>query len=471
MFNVPALRAGPKSCVLAVALAIALVCGHVRLERAAAAEFSGPAAVSSPTLETALSEAEHLIAAGEPIVAFAFLMHTMQTLPEGTDTAPLRFGIAQALMAGGRYAQAELVLARLAEEQPDNLRVRLEWAAVLFALRRDDEAGVLFRAIRRAPALPAETRGEVEGFLAQILARQRLRFDWDVGLWYDNNVNNAAIARTVQIPAFGGLRFQLNQQPIGAWVARTGLNVRWRHALTSHGRLFLETTAQVARNTALGVSEHNRTWTILSVGPRFRYTVPLAGRDRPGQLSADVGVERRWWGGSGFATSVWTQLGVDQVWDVNWRAGLAPRVWLTRYDRLPRAFEPTGASLDLFVSRRVGPGWLTARSTLARETPTERTLRWWSYGLNLAYTATVGKDWNGSLSVGLTELPFDGEDAAFLRRRRDRVRTVGLTLSHRQISWEGYLPVLILNWSRAGSNIPLYEREFLSARIGLQRLF
>ena len=46
---------------------------------------------------------------------------------------------------GGRFAQAEQMLARLAGERPDNLRVRLDSAAALFTLGRDDEAGELFR--------------------------------------------------------------------------------------------------------------------------------------------------------------------------------------------------------------------------------------------------------------------------------------------------------------------------------------
>ena len=37
------------------------------------------------------------------------------------------------------------MLARLAGEHPDNLRVRLDSAAALFTLGRDDEAGELFR--------------------------------------------------------------------------------------------------------------------------------------------------------------------------------------------------------------------------------------------------------------------------------------------------------------------------------------
>ena len=289
-------------CVAGVA--VALACPTPGLGPARGAEVPGAATGETLTIAAALAEADRLIAAGGPFEAFAVLWRIMQALPEGADDSPLRFGLAQALMAGGRYAQAEQVLARLAREQPDNLRVRLDRAAALFALGRDDEAGQLFREARRAPDLPPAVKRRVEGFLGSILARQRLRVDFDLGLWHDRNVNNAAEVGTLTIPALGNLEFELDQRPVGAWVARTGASLRWREALTDDGRVSVETNASAARNTAIGATEHNRTWLGLSAGPRLGYAVPFAGRRRPGRLAADVGVERRWQGGDGYAANL-----------------------------------------------------------------------------------------------------------------------------------------------------------------------
>ena len=429
------------------------------------------AATSSPAIRAALAVAEHLILAGRPVDAFAVLIETMDALPEGADDGPLRFAIAQALMAGGRLVQAEQVLARLAGERPDNLRVRLDRAAALFALGRDDEAGELFRAARRAPELPADARRKVEGYLARILGRQRLRFDLDLGLWYDGNVNGAPEAGAVAIPAFGNLVFDLEERPVGAWVARTGAKLRWRRPVTADGRVLLETNASAARNTALGKSEHDRTWLSLSAGPRVGFALPIAGRLLPGRLAADVGVERRWRGGSGYATNLWAGLALDQALDADWRAGAAPRVWVTRHDGQPDEADPVGRSLVVSLSRRAGPGWLTLSGTLARETAEASSLNWRSHGLNLRYAADVGEDWSGSVRLGLSKARFDEADGVFLTRRGDRTRSAGLTLSHRRLSWEGYQPVFTLDWSRTDSNVPLYDRKVLSLRVGLRRLF
>ena len=471
-------RPGRASASAASALlALALSCAAPGAGARAADSPAPPVPASVPgeavaaAVQGALARAEYLIVGGQPIAAFAVLMQTMEALPEGADDAALRFGIAQALMAGGRFAQAEQVLARIAEERPGNLRVRLDRAWALMALGRRDEAGALFRELRRRPDLPADARRKAEGFLSGILARQRLRVDLDLGLWYDGNVNNAAEVETVQFPAFGNLIFDLNQRPVGAWVARTGASLRWREAVTEDGRVQIEARAGAARNTAIGASEFNRTSFNLSAGPRFDYAVTIAGRPRPGRLGADAGVERRRRGGKGEATTRWGGLALNQVLDVDWRVGATPRLWVTRLDGQLDEAEPAGRSLGLSVSRRAGPGWLTARGTFSRETAERRSLNWRSRGLGLEYAAEVGDGWSGSVRLGLKAQRYDEADALFLRRRADRRRSAGMTLSHREVSWEGYQPVLMLDWSRTDSNIELYDRKLRSVRLGLRRLF
>ena len=458
-------RADPAGRFLAAAFAAALICA------VAHAQAPEPSENEAVAIEETLAIADRLILTGRPVDAFAVLIQTMDSLPEGTDTAPLRFAIAQALMAGGRLSQAEQVLARLEEEHPDNLRVRLDRGLLLFTLGRDDEASDLFREVRRVPDLPPYARRKVEGLLARILDRQRLRIDLDIGLWRDNNVNGAAEVETVQIPAFGNLEFKLDEQPVRAWVARTGAKLRWREPVTEDGRLLVETNVSAARNTAVGASEHNRTWLSLSTGPRLGYAVTLAGRPRPGRVGADVGVERRLRGGNGYATGVWGGLSLEQSINANWHAGVFPRVWTTRYDGQGSDTDSMGGSLGAYLSRSFGPGWLTLDGTLARETAKLRGLRWSSRGLGLRYAVNLGENMSGSLRLGLSAARFDEEDAVFLARREDQTRTAGMTLSHRKLSWEGYLPVLTLEWSRTDSSIPLYDRNSRTVRIGLRRLF
>ena len=416
--------------------------------------------------------ARGLIATGRPEAAYRLLYEATQAASaHGIDTTDIRYWAAQALLAGRHYPQATELLGGLAEERPDLDRARLDYAAVLFTLGRDDEAGTVFRDIRRDEDLPTPVRRRVEQYLERIRARQRLRVDWDFGVWRDDNVNNAPEIEGVEIPLFGGLRFSLDQRPVPAWIARTGARFRWRTPVWESSPAFFETHASVARNTALGASEYNRTTATASTGPRVPYAIRLAGRRRPGLFRADVGVERRWQGGDGYTAGVWTGLGVDQSVGHNWRVGLFPRVWTTRYDEGAEGAQPRGRSLGLYVARRVGPGWLTAQSKVSRETPEWRTRRWVSREASVHYAIDIGRDWSVAVQAGLTRTKFDEEELLFLTLRDDRTHILGVTASHRGLAWEGYLPELTLSWSQTSSSIPLYDRKRPMVRLGLRRLF
>ncbi len=121
--------------------------------------------------------------------------------------------------------------------------------------------------------------------------------------------------------------------------------------------------------------------------------------------------------------------------------------------------------------RRIGPGWLSLSGTLTRETARLSSLNWRSGRLSLEYAADAGEDWSRSVRLGMSAARFDEADAVFLTRREDRTRSAGLTLSHREVSWNGYQPVLMFDWSRTDSNVPLYDRTVTSVRVGLNRLF
>ena len=228
----------------------------------------------------------------------------------------------------------------------------------------------------------------------------------------------------------------------------------------------------MARNTALGESAHNRTWARASVGPRLRYSADLPGwASRPGTILGDIGAERRRRGGDGYATSLWTGFGVRQTLTRTLNAGAFTRVWATRYDGEDGDANPVGRSFTLQVRRGIGPGWLTLRGKVSRGKPSTRSQRWIARTVSMAYAADIGGHWNLSLRSRLTRTTFDDAHSVFRVPREDRTLGAGLTVSHRLLSWGGYLPELTLSWQRTTSNIPIYERKLRTFQVGLRRLF
>ena len=373
-------------------------------------------------IERVLALAQGLIDAGRAETAYRLLRRAaIEASGNGADTAALRFLAARALLAGGHYSQAAHVLRRLAEDRPGLDRIILDYAEVLFVLGRDEESEEAFRGILAKDELPLPVRRNVEGFLERIRARQRLRYDFDVGFWHDDNVNHAPDDETVAIPALGGARFTVASQPMSAWVVRTRALLRWRETLTESGLTQMETRASIARNTALGASAHSRTAVRASTGPLMHYYMEIADRRYPGRLRANLGVERRWRGGKGYAADLRFGIGLEQSVARHWRVGGLGRLWVTGYDDGDDDTEPWGRSLDLYVARRIGPGWLTVGGYLSRETPERSNLRWTAHGTSVRYGANVGRDWSlSSFRSGLVRTGFDERASLFLVRRKER---------------------------------------------------
>ena len=422
--------------------------------------------------EEALKKAVHWMQAGKYHRAYLQLVHALRDAEHARkDTTNILLLLSQVLLRMGQFDGAVEALGVVASRRPSDARIQLDHAALLFTLGEDDSARIILLELRNRQSLSEVQRRNVEKTLERVRDRQHLKVEFDLGFWRDDNVNNAPEDETVPVPAFGGLRFTLDQRPKGAWVSRTGARLRWQEPISEDGRLYVETHASGARNTAIGASEYNRTWANLSTGPRLHYAAEIAGRRRPGLLLADLGIRRSWCGGKGCASGLWAGIGVEQSVDRKWRVGAIPRLWITQYDEGTNAANPVGHSFALFISRRIGPGWLKVSGAISREKPKDRLLRWTSHSASMQYSADIGTSWGLSAGAGLTWTAFDNEAPLFLARREDRTRNISLKVSHRWLAWEGYLPELTLNWSRTVSSIPLYDREARSLRLGIRRLF
>ena len=405
-----------------------------------------------------------------PLVILGLSALCLAEAARADDTAA-RFRAAQEMMRAGHLQEAAGVLRSILEKRPELVRVQLDYALILFRLGRDEEARELFLAIRRKPDLPAAVRRNVEDFLQRIRNRDPLQVGFDFGLWRDSNINNAPETETVDVPIFGTtLPFTLQNRPKAAWVMRTGANLRWRDPIDR--RSHLEVSSSVARDTAIGHSEFNRTRLSVSAGPRIQYFVGGAGR-RPlfGQISFDLGVQKQMQGGEDYSTTGWLGLGVDQAVAPDWRIGAHASYWRTGYDEADAAVEPTGMSLYLGVSRRIGPGWLTAGGKVSRERTEIVNRRWKGREAIVSYGATFERDWNVSARLTVGDREYDGREPLVWKQRKDDTRGVDLRLSHRAVSFEGFLPELTLGVSKTESTVVLYERNTRTARLGMRRLF
>ena len=407
---------------------------------------------------------------GNPAQTLKLLEQAAQMLG-GRTTADILFLAAQAHLALGNREMTTRILGQLAKEYPQVDRLQLDYAAMLYSTGRDEEADAIFRDIRERKNLPKPVGRNVEKFLERIHRRKSLLIDYDFSVWKDDNVNNATEVDQVEIPLFGGLRFTVNEKPVEAWVARTGVNLLHRTPLRTDGSLRLNSRVGVARNTARNAQAHNRTWLNLSTGPQWFYLTEFADHRLPGYAGADIGYEKRWQGGDPYSGSAWIRFSARQSLPGHWALGGYVRYWDTQYSEGSSRLEPKGQAFNLYAERTFQSARMTAGWTFSTEHPDLSTQRWKSHQGMLAYETVFGLNWHVSAVATLSEIRYKGEELLFERRRKDQHRNLRVTVSNRALSWNGYLPELTFGLAETKSNIDLYDRDNFTTRLGLQKLF
>lgn len=407
---------------------------------------------------------------GKPAQTLPLLAQATELL-DGRATPDILFLAAQAHMGLGNRKAATQILGRLAKEYPQVDRLQLDYAAMLYAVGRDEEADAIFRDVREKNNVPTPVKRNIEKFLEGIHRRKSLLIDYELGVWKDDNVNNATEVDEVEIPLFGGLRFTVNEKPVKAWVVRTGVSLLHRMPLREDGSLRLHTRAGLARNTARNAQAHNRTWLNFSTGPQLHYLMDFAGRKLPGRIGADIGYEKRWQGGDPYSGSAWVRLSTRQHLSKQWSVGGYVRHWDTRYSEGSSRLEPKGQALNLYTEHVFQDARITAGWTVSTEHPDQPTQRWKSHQGMLGYETVFGPNWHMSAVATLSENRYKGFNSFFMRRRKDQHRNLHVTVSNRALSWNGYLPELTFGLTETKSNIVLYDRDNFTVRLDLQKLF
>ena len=379
---------------------------------------------------------------------------------------------ASALLRLGLAADAEAVLAPLAARYPEAGRIQLDHAFALFLLRRDEEARSILRRVGARDDLPKPVRRNIEDLLAEIRARAKLRVDLDVSLWHDTNVNNAPEIETIGIP-FGGstLPLRLDQQPVEASVLRTGADLQWRRELLSDPRLSLLALGGLARSTAIGAAEHNRTAARTQVGLRRAHALSLGGTWRPGSLGLDVGAQRHWRGGDGFTSTLWAGLSARQRLHARWQTELSTQIWKTWHDEEPAQVDPEAISARVSATRELRRGLFALGAAVSRERPGGPFLRSRAVEFSVDTLLRFGSDWTVRGRLRSAWSRHDTRHPLFGVVRRDRSHGGEISVSHRDLSFRGYLPELTVGLSRTSSTIDLYERNAANVSVAITRLF
>ena len=408
--------------------------------------------------EDGLALAERLFDAEEFDQAGVILTELAKAPSPQVDHMQVRFLLGMIAVSQEDYETAVETFRTILDEQPDLVRVRLELARALFALKQDQAARYHFR-LALAADLPEEAQMNIKMFLAAIEQRKIWRVSANVGVAPDSNIS--AGPKDQQVELFG-LPFELDD------------NARERSGLGFSSTLIGEVFPKIARDwraelrggASISDYEHRRfddVFLFAEAGPRFQ--------KKSISISALGAFSRRFFGGNGYSTSTGGKLAVAK--------GLTSRTVLrfrfsgahVRYDVDVSRTGPVysaGLSADYAIDNRS-----TAQMSLTatRELTRAQTLRNTQYIVSASYRRELPFGLTVQLGPDVYYRDFDSFDPINQNIRSDWTYGGSIFVTKRDWRLFGFAPVISYQYLNNNSNADRFDYSRHRANIGLTKTF
>ena len=411
--------------------------------------------LSHLSAEDVLAIAGRLIDAGRFEEAQALLDRLAQDNAGGTERDFLDAMIA---MARKDYERAERLLRRILQDDPSLVRVRLELARTLFLAKKDEQADYNFRlAIAQDP--PEPVVANIARFREAIRARRAWRFNLNIGIAPDSNINSATSRETVDI---FGLPFKLDESAR----ARSGVGMiaggdaslrLWRFSKVP---LYLGAYGRVLRYAN---HDFDDIYIGGEAGPEFR----LSG----GRLRVTATGFHRWYGGRDLDTSLGGRLHFDKI--VGGRLGIDASLALRRDDYARRRdLDAWNIEASLSANRALSPSTAGfAYASLRRAVAHDPGYSNWYARIGGGIVREIGWGLRPQLSFEAGRQINDERLNPFGRTRRDWSLLASASIYKRDWNIIGFAPSIKLSYSRTFSTIALYDQKRIRTEFGLTKAF
>lgn len=356
------------------------------------------------------------------------------------------------------YARAEVLLRKILLGDPSLVRVRLELARTLFLARKDEDADYHFRlAIAERPS--EAVIANISRFREAIRARRAWRFNVNIGIAPDSNINSATYKEGVDI---FGLPFQLDKSAQA--LSGTGIIVGGDASLRlRRGRNVPIYLSAYGRMVRYPDHRFDDIYVGGEAGPEFK----LAG----GRLRAAVTGIRRWYGGDPLVASVGGKLNFDKMIDGKWsiEAALA-----ARHNDYSRRSDVDGWDVEasLAANRALGKSALGfAYGSVQRSFANDSGHSNWQGRIGFGVLKEIPWGLRPQLSIEAGRQVNDAPLPLFGKTRRDWRLQASASIYKRDWNLLGFAPSLRIIWSRNFSTIALYDQKRLRAEFGIAKAF
>ncbi|MHA6723256.1 surface lipoprotein assembly modifier [Sphingomonas sp. RS2018] len=412
---------------------------------------------------------EQLLARAESLVAerrFAEAKPLIQALEQATGMLlPSRFLAGYSAAQQGDYARAAGIYKAILADDPGQTRVRLELAHAMLQLGQTASADRQFRMAEQSGELPPDVAAAIRGVRQVIRSRRAWRFDVDVGIAPDSNINNATGASQIDLN-FGDTVLPVDLD--GNARARSG-NGQTATISTGLRLPFGENTALLAGVDTNGTNYAGKAFDDYLFQTNAGVELSLTPTK---SVSLEGVAAQRWFGGhvasrqfgarigGQFAFGTRNRLGLqldsrhtDAAFDANfsgWQSGL----YATGERAIGRNLV---ASLGVFGRRDA------LRSDAYSNTELGTTL---GLGGELPFGINFGVSGSVSRATFDAAMPLFSTDP-----RRDWRYNARVTVGNRKLRVLGFSPQMTLSYARNSSTVRFFTTDRLRLRFAVARYF
>lgn len=365
----------------------------------------------------------------------------------------------------GDFRTAEAAFRAILVENPQQTRVRLELARVLYATHQTASADHQLRLAEQADDLPPEIARTVRQYRNLIRSQRAWTFNVDIGIAPDTNINNATSVDTVNV-LFGSQPIPLTLDK--AAKARSGIgetgSIEAGVRLPVAKALSLLIDADAYGTNYAGTAYDDFGFELAS-GPEFKLS------DQTRVRIEAVGAQRLY-GGRIASRQIGVKAGVDES------IGKSQRVALQVDARSTEArFDPAygGWSIGAYATyERVVHKSFIASATIfgRRDMLAADAYSNTEVGGNLGIGGELPKGFNIALGGGVSRAIYDAEIPLFsLEPRHDWRYNARATIGNRAIRVLGFSPSVNLTYARVDSSLSFYATSRTRVRFALARYF
>jgi hypothetical protein len=356
------------------------------------------------------------------------------------------------------YRNAEQIFRRILDRNPGLLRVRLELARTLFMEKKDEQADYHFR-LAAGEHPPQAVLRNIIRFREAIRSRRSWRFNFDIGVAPDSNINSATDKESVDIY---GLPFHLDAsaraQSGTGLLAGADASIR----LNRFGRVPIY-LGGFGRFTRYPDHRFDDAYAGVEAGPEFR----LAG----GRLRTTGIALMRWYGGQLLVGSFGGHADYEKLAGDNWTVGGSLYVRHNDYARRNDVDAWDGEARAL-ANRPIGSSTLGFGYVgIERRWANDPGQAFWRGSLGVGILKEIGSGLRPRLSIDVARQVGDAPLAPFNLRRRDWLLQGSASIYKRDWNMRGFAPSLSVTVTRNLSTLPLYQQQRVRGEIRLTRAF